>query len=182
VPATVARSHEGREGVLQGRPGQWVSERDRQNARSGARTGLSCQSVTVPERAEPARRPLESQGRPPRLPGGGPCDVKAQYQLAYAFDALIGNDRRTPDQFLYDVESSALLLTGHGAAFDTTVRFPEALETALAGTGAEMQSRLQRLDASNVAEALGSAGGKREVEALLERRDRILALARKGGR
>ncbi|RPI16870.1 MAG: hypothetical protein EHM60_00730 [Lysobacterales bacterium] len=182
VPATVARSHDGREGVLQGRPEQWASERDRQHARNGVRAGLSCQSVTVPERAEPARRPLEAQGRPPRLPGGGPCDAKAQYQLAYAFDALIGNDRRTPDQYVYDVESSALLLTGHGAAFDTTVRLPEALEAVLGATGAEMQSRLRRLDATNVADALGAAGGKREAEALLERRDRILELARKGGR
>ena len=44
-----------------------------------------------------------------------------QFQLAYAFDALIGNQGRTLDRYLYDLDPSmqarglSLVLTGHGS-------------------------------------------------------------------
>jgi Calcineurin-like phosphoesterase len=106
VPATVAREHAGQAGLLQGRPANWASEQDRQNARGGALTGLACQTITAAPQSEPARRPAPSDGKPPRLPTGGWCDLGAQFQLAYAFDALIGNQARTPERYLYDADAS----------------------------------------------------------------------------
>ena len=177
VPATVARSYEGRQGVLQARPERWASEQDRQNARDGVRAGLACQTLTGAPQAQPARRAPPSDGRAPQLPTSGDCDLQAQFQLSYAFDALIDNRGRTRDRFLFDVDGGELLLAGHGAAFGTSTRLPAPLEPALAKTGPEMQARLRRLDAANVGAAIGDLVGPRAVAALLERRDRILSLA-----
>ena len=182
VPATVARRHAGQEGVLQGRPARWASEQDRQNARGGALAGLACQTISTVPQSEPVRRPPPSDGKPPRLPSGGWCDLAAQFQLAYAFDALIGNQARTPDRYLYDADASTLFLTGHGSTFGASKRLPKALEGPLAKTGAEMQERLRRLDAATVEAAIGELVGARAVKPLLQRRDRILTLAAAGNR
>ena len=177
VPATVARSKDGQEGILQGRPANWASEQDRLNARNQARAGLACQTISSAPQAEPARRTLPADGRAPRLPAGGWCDMAAQYQLSYAFDALIDNRGRTFDRYLYDADAATLVLTGHGAAFGTATELQKALAGPLAKTGAEMQSRLRRLTPENVGAAIGDLVGPRSVKALLQRRDRILELA-----
>jgi hypothetical protein len=180
VPATVARSQGGEDGILQGRPANWASEQDRLNAKNGARVGLACQTISSSPQAEPARRPLPADGRPARLPSGGWCEMPTLFQLSYAFDALIDNRARTYDRFLYDTDTSNLLLTGHGATFGTETTLPKPLDAAVARTGAEMQARLRRLDAENVSAAIGDLVGQRSVKALLQRRDRILDLARAG--
>jgi len=177
VPATVARNHDGQDGILQGRPANWASEQDRQNARNGAKTGLACQTISTAPQAEPARRPLPPDGKPPRLPSGGWCDIGAQYQLSYAFDALIDNRARTFDRFLYDADAATLFLSGHGSAFGTSTQLPKPLEGPVAKTGAEMQARLAKLDAARLEAALGEVLGPRELKALLQRRDSILKLA-----
>jgi hypothetical protein len=180
VPATAARSHAGQDGVLQGRPVAWASEQDRQNARGGVAAGLACQTITAAPQAEPARRPRPVDGKAPRLPTGGWCEVSALYRLAYAFDALIGNQARTPDRYLYDVDAGTLLLTGHDATFGTDTRLPKVLEAELAKLGPEMTERLRRLDAAQVEGAIGELVGARAVKPLLQRRDRILAIAAAG--
>jgi hypothetical protein len=177
VPATVARNHGGQDGILQGRPAHWASEQDRLNARSGTPGGLACQTISTAPQAEPARRAPPANGRPPRLPTGGWCDMGALYQLSYAFDALIDNKGRSFDRFLYDADEATLFLVGHGAAFGTSTQVPKPLEAPLAKTGAEMRARLQRLDEASVQAAIGDLVGSRSVKALLARRDRILALA-----
>jgi hypothetical protein len=177
VPATVARTHDGQDGILQGRPANWASEQDRLNARSGAAAGLACQTISTMPQAEPARRAPPANGRPPRLPTGGWCDMGALYQLSYAFDALIDNKGRTFDRFLYDADEATLFLAGHGTAFGTSTQVPKPLEGPLAKTGAEMRARLQRLDEASVQAAIGDLVGARSVKALLARRDRILAIA-----
>jgi hypothetical protein len=182
VPATVARSHAGQDGILQGRPANWASEQDRQNARGGAVAGLACQTITAAPQSEPARRPQPADGQPARLPSGGWCDLPSQFRLAYAFDALIGNAARTPDRYLYDAEAATVFLAGHDAAFGTSTQLPKALEPELAKTGAELQERLRRLDVATVEAAIGELVGKRAVKPLLERRDRILGLASAGAR
>ncbi|MGQ0586388.1 MAG: metallophosphoesterase [Gammaproteobacteria bacterium] len=177
VPATVARNHAGQDGVLQGRPVHWASEQDRINARNGTRAGLACQAISNGSRAA-ARRAPPADGSAPKLPAGGYCDLDAQYQLAYAFDALIGNRARGPDRFLYDADATTLFLSGHGAAFDGSTDVAKALEAPLARTGPELKDRLRRLEAAPLQAALGEFVSPREIGALLKRRDRILELAR----
>ncbi len=177
VPATVAREFDGKGGLLQGRPATWVSEQDRQNASKGTAAGLVCQAITGAPKDVLARRPLPREGRPAKMPAGGWCDLPPQFQLSYAFDALIDNRGRTFDRYLYDADTAMMFLTGHGAAFGTGTEVPKALEPALAKTGPEMQARLRRLDPASVQAAVGKYVGDKEIKALLERRDRILKLA-----
>jgi len=97
---------------------------------------------------------------------------------------LIGNQARTLDRYLYDLDPSmqargmSLVLSGHGSSFGSSTSLPPPLEAALAKTGPEMQSRLSKLDAGAVKSAIGQWVGDREIRALLARRDRILELAR----
>jgi hypothetical protein len=177
VPATIARTHDGQQGILQGRPANWVSEQDRQNAARSVPAGLVCQAISGAPPEVAARRPLPPAASPPRMPAGGWCDPNAQFQLAYAFDALIDNRGRTFDRYLYDAETSTLFLSGHGASFGAATGIPKPLEAALAKTGLEMQARLRRLNAATVQAAIGEYVDDRAVKALLQRRDRILALA-----
>ena len=177
VPATVRREHDGQAGILQGRPAQWVSEQDRQNARNGTAAGLVCQTITATPQSEPARRPRAGDGQPPRIPTGGWCDVGAEYQLAYAFDAVIDNKGRGFDGYLYDADAATLFLSGHAAAFSTSKDVLEPLEPQLEKTGSEMRRRLAALDEAAVAAAVGELLDRRQVKALLQRRDRVLALA-----
>jgi hypothetical protein len=182
VPATVLREFEGQRGVLQGRPENWVSERDRQNAAKAAADGLVCQAITGDPRAALARRPVAPQSQPARMPSGGWCELTPQFQLAYAFDALIDNRGRTFDRYLYDLDTTILFLTGHGAAFGPGTEVAKALEAALAKTGPEMLARLRRLDAAGLKKAIGEQLGDKEIRALLARRDRILEIAGSAGR
>ncbi len=177
VPATVAREFEGQKGVLQGRPENWVSEQDRQNAAKAAAAGLVCQAITGAPQAALARRPVVPQAQPARMPSGGWCELTPQFQLAYAFDALIDNRGRTFDRYLYDADTTMLFLSGHGAAFGPGTGVAKALEAALAKTGPEMQSRLRRLDAAGLKKAIGEQLSDTEIKALLARRDRILEIA-----
>lgn len=181
VPATVARNHGGKDGVLQGRPADWASEQDRLNARNGKRAGLACQAISNVSRAAAARRALPADGSAPKLPTGGYCDLDAQYQLTYAFDALIGNRARSPDRFLYHTDATTLFLSGHVAAFGSSTDVARALEAPLARTGPELQDRLRQLDSARLQAALGEFVSQRDIEALLKRRDRILELARPVG-
>lgn len=184
VPATVTRSYSGESGVLQGRPAGWASQQDRQNAAAGTAAGLACQVISNAATEPPIRRPTPLSAVPPRLSAGGYCDLNAQFQLAYAFDALIGNQARTQDRYLYDLDPSmqarglSLILSGHGSAFGTSTQLPPQLESMLRKTGPEMQARLSRLDAATVKSAIGQWVSDRDIKALLTRRDRILELAK----
>jgi hypothetical protein len=183
VPATVVREFGGKRGVLQGRPASWASERDRQAIAAGKPAPLACQAFGNAPRAEPLRRPAGPEAVPERLPTGGYCDINALFQLAYAYDALIGNQGRTLDRYVYDVDPQmqarglSLLLTGHGSAFGNATDLPPQLAATLAKTGPEMRSRLARLDRASLESAIGKWVGSREIDAMLGRRDRILALS-----
>ncbi len=142
-----------------------------------ARAGLACQTISITPQAEPARRPSPSDGRPPKLPVGGWCDLKRQYQLAYAFDALIDNKGRTLDRYLYDADASTIFLTGHGDAFGTATQIPGPLEAEVAKTGKQMQSRLRALDPEAARRSLEPLIGSKELKSLMQRRERILELA-----
>ena len=122
------------------------------------------------------------QARPPRfvtqaevearsLRPSGSCAVPPQFELMYAFDALIGNQGRTRERMLYDAEWM-LLLTGHDRAFGTAKALPPGLP---ARPGAEMRRRLAALDAATLEQAVGGLLSERELTALLARRDALLA-------
>jgi hypothetical protein len=141
VPATVAREVQGRRGILQARPGRWVSQAD-----------------------------VEAQS----MRASGWCALAPQFELMYAFDALIGNEGRTRERILYDVSDWMLQLTGHDRAFGTDRSLPKHLEARPPQPGAEMRRRLAALDGAALERAVGDLLGERERSAVLARRDGLL--------
>jgi hypothetical protein len=125
--------------------------------------------------ARPAKWTTEAEVQAKGQRGVGWCALPPQFELMYAFDALIGNEGRSQDRVLYDAKEWNLLLTGHDRAFSTKRDFPAHLKQRPPQPGAELRRRLTGLDEAGIQAALGELVGKREVKALLERRDAVLA-------
>ncbi|MCM2313114.1 MAG: hypothetical protein NDI84_17120, partial [Steroidobacteraceae bacterium] len=126
--------------------------------------------------ARPNRWVTQADVRTQGLRGGGWCAYEPQFQLVYAFDALIGNEGRTEDRFLFDASEWLVLVTGHDRAFGTSKLFPAYLKARPPTPGAELRRRLGRLDDATLEAALGGLLDARERRALLVRRDALLAL------
>jgi hypothetical protein len=143
VPASVARAVDGKDGVVQARPGKWVTQGDVQRQ---------------------------------SLRGGGWCPLEPQFQLVYAFDALIGNEGRTPETLLFDAEEWYVYVTRHERAFGNGRGLPAYLKAKPPAPGAELRRRLGQLNDEALVSTLGEALDARGRKALLERRDGLLAL------
>jgi hypothetical protein len=111
------------------------------------------------------------------LRGGGWCALEPQFELVYAFDALTGNEGRTPERLLYDSQEWRVLSTGHDKAFGTAKAFPAYLKVRAPAPGIELRRRLAALDDAALAKALGDLLSAKERKAMLERRDALLALS-----
>jgi hypothetical protein len=107
---------------------------------------------------------------------GGWCDAERQFQLVYAFDALIGNDRRSPESLLYDADAWTVLVTAHDRAFETANALPSYLAARPPQPGAELRRRIGALDKQGLDTLLGDLTDERQRRAILQRRDRLLAL------
>jgi hypothetical protein len=123
--------------------------------------------------ARPERWVTQADVEQKSLRQGGWCALQPQFQLMYAFDALIGNQGRTNERILYDGDWM-LLLTAHEQAFGTGKALPSQLRTVLQ-LGPEMRRRLSMLDKAALAEALGDLLKDRERSAVLARRELLLA-------
>jgi len=143
VPATVQREVQGRQGVLQGRPLKWVTQRE-----------------------------VQAQA----LRGGGWCSAGPQFQLVYALDTLIGNDVRTADSLLFDSDDWLVYATAHERAFGTGKALPDYLKAQPPSPGAELRRRAGALDQAALQATLGDLLNARALQAILQRRDTLLAL------
>jgi hypothetical protein len=124
--------------------------------------------------ARPAKWTTEAEVQAKGQRGVGWCALPAQFELMYTFDALIGNEGRSQDRILYDAKEWNLLLTGHDRAFGTKRDFPAHLQQRPPKPGAELRKRLTALDEAGLQSALGDLVGKREIKAMLQRRDAVL--------
>ena len=147
--------------------------------------GLGIVPVTVEREVQGQRGVL--QGRPLKwvsqaevqqqsLRGGGWCDTGPQFQLVYAFDTLIGNEGRTADSLLFDSDEWFVYVTAHERAFGRTSGLPASLKAHPPAPGAEMRRRAAALDEAGLEAALGELLGVREIKAILQRRDALVAL------
>jgi hypothetical protein len=142
VPATVQREVQGQQGVLQGRPLKWVTQRE-----------VQAQSLS----------------------GGGWCSAGPQFQLVYALDTLIGNDARTADSLLFDSDDWLVYATAHERAFGNGKALPAYLKAQPPTPGAELRRRAGALDQAALQAMLGDLLNERALQAILQRRDRLLA-------
>ncbi len=125
--------------------------------------------------ARPLEWTSEAKVRSGGRRGAGWCALPAQFELMYAFDAVIGNEGRSAERILYDAKEWNLILSGHDRAFGVSREFPAALRGRTPRPGAEMRRRLAELDEPALEQSIGDLLGKRERKAVLQRRDALLA-------
>jgi hypothetical protein len=125
--------------------------------------------------ARPVKWVTETDAQKQSLRKGGWCPLDAQFELVYAFDALVGNEGRGTDNLLYDSQEWRVLVTAHARAFGTSAAFPAYLKQRPAKPGAELRRRLAALNDAALTEAFGDLLSARARKAVLERRDLLLA-------
>ena len=109
----------------------------------------------------------------------GYCPLSDQYQLMFVFDALIFDEDRTQQNIQYIQSSWSLILIDMSRAFRTHRGRPEDLKNAQLIVFPEFAERLAALEYEELQEHLGDLLERDQVRALLARRDRILADARR---
>jgi hypothetical protein len=108
-----------------------------------------------------------------KLQPSGWCDVAPQYNLMNVFDILIHNTDRTQENALFTQEWM-LVLIDHTRAFPTSLKNPTLLYRGEVRVPQALAARLAALDEKMLQEALGSYLHRRQIRALLKRRDSLL--------
>lgn len=101
-------------------------------------------------------------------------DRPTQLAIGRIFDALIGNAGRKPSDILGLVAGDKVLLIDHSKAFSTSTELPAELGRDLS-IPAPFAATLEGLDREALAARLGKLISEEQLEALLDRRDKILA-------
>jgi len=124
-------------------------------------------------------RPLRWLTQAEMRPGGianPSCGNEPQFQVMYALDTLTGNEARTPRSILYDADNGMLYATSFARAFGQEKGIPSWLRKQPPAPGAELRRRLGLLNAEVLKTALGDLLDQPAREAILARRDALLAL------
>lgn len=104
----------------------------------------------------------------------GFCPIEPQLHLMYAFDALIENAGRSADNILFINDISQVLLTGHTRAFGTSRSLPSGLDATALQIPAVVVEGLRMLDEETLETDLAGLLDRRQIRALLSRRDRLI--------
>ena len=92
----------------------------------------------------------------------------------YIFDALIYNQGRMPTSMVYSTGNWHLMSMGHGQAFDTSRGRPAFLESVPLELTSTWVDALEQLNEDELRESLEDLLSKRQIGALLARRDALL--------
>jgi len=103
----------------------------------------------------------------------GWCDSEPQYNLMNVFDVLIHNTDRTQENALF-TRDWTLVLIDHSLAFRTHQKRPRLLYQGELQLPPALAKRLAALDAAQLQQTLGPWLHRRQIEALLKRRDQLL--------
>ncbi len=109
----------------------------------------------------------------------GWCASEPQYNLMNAFDVLVHNTDRTQENALF-TRDWTLVLIDHSRAFPTTQERPRLLYLGELRLPPAFALRLEALTREQLLQELGPWLHKRQIEALLKRRDRLLKEYRSG--
>jgi hypothetical protein len=116
----------------------------------------------------------ETQRRKQKISMGGWCPMTPQFELVTVWDLLLLNTRRSEDALLYRQRSWQIRLTNHSKAFSTQRSLPNRLRVGDLRLRPGVLSALKDLDESGLTEALSSFLDKKQIGALLSRRDQLL--------
>jgi hypothetical protein len=103
----------------------------------------------------------------------GWCPANPQYNLMNVFDLLIHNTGRTQQNALF-TRDWMLVLIDHARAFGTDLKDPPLLYTNPVEIPPALARRLAALDRTSLDAAVGRYLNKRQIDALLKRRDDLL--------
>lgn len=103
----------------------------------------------------------------------GWCDSGPQYNLMNVFDVLIHNTDRTQENALF-TRDWTLVLIDHSLAFRTHRNSPRLLYQGEFSLPPALAGRLAGLTRDSLREALGPWLHRRQIDALLKRRDQLL--------
>lgn len=108
------------------------------------------------------------------LPFNSYCKQYEQYRLRFVFDILIHNDDRNLTNILWTKDDYMLRFIDHSRAFRTDVRRPKQYRKVDVLVSDLLLGRLQALSADALNTQLRPYLHPRQIEAILERRDRIV--------
>jgi hypothetical protein len=108
-----------------------------------------------------------------KLAPSGWCPANPQYNLMNVFDLLIHNTDRTQENALF-TRDWMLVLIDHTRAFDTDSKEPTLLYRNPVELPPTLAKRLAALDRPALDAALGRYLHKKQIDALLKRRDALL--------
>ncbi|HET8690835.1 MAG TPA: metallophosphoesterase [Steroidobacteraceae bacterium] len=108
-----------------------------------------------------------------KLAPSGWCPSIPQYNLMNVFDLLAHNPGRTADNALF-TRDWMLVLTGHARAFGTGSAAPSLLSSNPVELSPALARKLGALDRATLDAALGPYLSRRQVDALVKRRDDLL--------
>ena len=124
---------------------------------------------------DPSRLPDETARVAQREGADAWCPLADQFASMSVFDALAGGSGRLPAELRYSPGSWQLALTGNRRLFATSTSIPGYLGAQPLDVSPALAARLRALDAQAAAAALGDVLDARRVQAILARRDLLLA-------
>jgi hypothetical protein len=124
---------------------------------------------------DPAALPDESARAAERVGADAWCPLADQLASSYVFDALAGSEGRTAAEFRYTPASWQLALTGNRRSFGTTAAVPSYLRAQPLEVSPRLRERLEAFGPEAAQAALGDVLDARRVQAVLARRDLLLA-------
>ena len=127
---------------------------------------------------DPANLISEHARREKQLGGGAWCPLTDQYNLMYVLDMLMGNEGRSLEDIRYRTMDWAVVLTGNKNVFGHQTFLPKYLKSAKVTLSKSMRRSLSSLSSDLLEQELGDLLSKRRRQAMLKRRDRILAMAK----
>jgi hypothetical protein len=137
------------------------------------RRGVEGKDGTVqylpPKTMDEEQRSLDNRGY------SATCPLGEQLMAMYVFDTLVYNEGRTRQRMLYDTRNWRLMLVEHERAFSPRKGRPRYLVNASLEFSDGWKIALDALDATTLRESLGDVLDKKRLNALLARRDEILA-------
>jgi hypothetical protein len=122
-----------------------------------------------------AKMPDETARAAERAGADAWCPLADQLGASYVFDALAGSEGRTASELRYTPASWQLALTGNRRLFSPSTAVPSQFRSQPLEVSPRLRERLQALDAKSLAAALGGVLDARRVDAILARRDLLLA-------
>lgn len=144
--------------------------------------GLDMVPVTVPRTIDGRKGVLQfwidgainlRQMLEQKLEPAGWCAAADQYNLMNVFDVLVHNTDRTQENALF-TRDWMLVLIDHSRAFATDPKNPRLLYLEKPRLTPALAARLQALDRPALEQALGPWLHRRQIDAILKRRDRLL--------